>query len=510
MIEQLATPGVYVTEVDGFSNAVVAVPTGIPVFLGYTAKNSGKAASTTLPVRISSLAEYIDIFGAAPQIEYDYVSNSQAIPPYQANKAAPAFGLYYGLELFFNNGGGVCHVLSLGTYDEVIAAGAFGKDVYARALPVAAGCTEADLLVMPDAVHLELDDWASVSQLALQSCEQSQHLICVLDVRNGYLPADGTAHDPITGGTGSGGFYRIAGLGEEFNKYGVSYYPWLNTNIVSISEIDYRWISITSLALLVADLTTEAPILFPPTDSSGPAPKLQAYLNIVNGLTQAGDAVAVRQRHQSLMAVSPLYQSCMGNIATSVNLLPPAAAMAGVYARTDHTFGVFQSPANTTIINAISPVVTMSDQEQGSLNVPLNGLAVNAIRTFPNYGLLVWGARTLAGNSDDWRYISVRRTAMMIEQSVKTALQAYVFQANDSLTWASVSTAISNFLNALWREGGLVGSKAADAYSVSVGLGSTMTGQDILDGVMNVTIKVALVHPAEFIVLTFQQQMQTS
>ncbi|MFZ6870744.1 phage tail sheath family protein [Undibacterium sp. Di27W] len=506
MIEQLATPGVYVTEVDGFSSTVVAVPTAVPVFLGYTAKNSTKAAGAALPVRISSLAEYIDIFGAAPQIEYDYLSNSQATPPYQANKAAPAFGLYYGLELFFNNGGGICYVLSLGTYDEVIAAGTFSKDVYTNALTIAAGCAEADLLVMPDAVHLGLDDWTSVSQLALQSCEQSQHIICILDVHNGYLAADGSAQDPITGGTGSGGFYKIAGLGDEFNKYAVSYYPWLNTNIISLGEIDYSWISVASLPLLVADLSTEAPTLFPPSNPG--APKLQSYLNIVNALTQAGDAVAVRQRHQSLMAVSPLYQFCMSNIASSVNLLPPAAAMAGVYARTDHTFGVFQSPANTTVINAISPVVAINDQQQSALNVPLNGLAVNAIRTFPNYGLLVWGARTLAGNSDDWRYINVRRTVMMIEQSIKLALQAYVFQVNDNLAWNSVNASISNFLNTLWKEGGLVGSKATDAYSVSVGLGSTMTAQDLLDGVMNVTVKVALVHPAEFIVLTFQQQMQ--
>ncbi|MFZ6680233.1 phage tail sheath family protein [Undibacterium sp. Tian12W] len=509
MTEQLATPGVYVTEVDGFSSAVVAVPTGIPVFLGYTAKNSAKATGTALPVRISSMVEYIDVFGAAPQIEYDYVSNSHATPPYQANKAAPAFGLYYGLELFFNNGGGICYVLSLGTYDEVISAGAFGKDVYTHALPVAAACTEADLLVMSDAVHLSFDDWVSVSQLALQSCEQSQHIICVLDVHNGYLPADGTAQDPITGGNGSGGFYKIAGLGEEFNKYGVSYYPWLNTNIVSLSDIDYSWISAASLPLLVADLTTEAPTLFSPDASGAASSKLQSYLNIVNSLTQAGDAVAVRQRHQSLTALSPLYRSCMNNIAISVNLLPPAAAMGGVYARTDHTFGVFQSPANTTIINAISPAVTINDQEQENLNMPLNGMAVNAIRTFPNYGLLVWGARTLAGNSDDWRYISVRRTMIMLEQSIKNALLSYVFQPNTNLTWVAVTSTISNFLNTQWKDGALVGSKAADAFSVSVGLGSTMSSQDILDGVMNVTVKVALVHPAEFIVLTFQQQMQT-
>jgi len=135
---------------------------------------------------------------------------------------------------------------------------------------------------------------------------------------------------------------------------------------------------------------------------------------------------------------------------------------------------------------------------------------VNAIRSFPNFGLLVWGARTLAGNSDDWRYINVRRTVIMIEQSVKTALQTYVFQANDSLAWTSANASISNFLNMLWKEGALVGSKPTDAYSVSVGLGSTMTAQDILDGLMKISVSLALVHPAEFIVLNFQQQMQTS
>jgi phage tail sheath protein FI len=184
--------------------------------------------------------------------------------------------------------------------------------------------------------------------------------------------------------------------------------------------------------------------------------------------------------------------------------------MAGVYTRNDNTFGVFQSPANTTIKYAVSPAVNMSDADQGNLNVPLNGLAVNAIRSFPNYGLLVWGARTMAGNSDDWRYISVRRTMIFLEQSIKIAMQAYVFQANDNLTWVAVSSTISNFLNGQWKAGALVGAKPADAYSVAVGLGSTMSGEDILQGFMRVTVKVAVVRPAEFIVLTFQQQMQTS
>ena len=135
---------------------------------------------------------------------------------------------------------------------------------------------------------------------------------------------------------------------------------------------------------------------------------------------------------------------------------------------------------------------------------------MNAIRVFPNGGLLVSGARTLAGNSDDWRYINVKRTMIMLEQSIKAALPSCVFQANDGLTGNSVNVSISSFLNALWKDGVLAGSKPGEAYSVRVGLGTTMTGRGIMDGVMKVAVSVALLHPAEFFVLNFQEHMQAS
>ena len=98
----------------------------------------------------------------------------------------------------------------------------------------------------------------------------------------------------------------------------------------------------------------------------------------------------------------------------------------------------------------------------------------------------------------------------MLEQSIKAAVMTYVFAPNDASTWVSVQNMIANFLTNQWKAGALAGAKAADAFSVTVGLGSTMTADDILDGYMRVTVKVAIVHPAEFIELTFQQQMQTS
>lgn len=176
----------------------------------------------------------------------------------------------------------------------------------------------------------------------------------------------------------------------------------------------------------------------------------------------------------------------------------------------DNSIGVFKAPANTGINSVVSPALDMTSADQEDLNVPLDGKAINAIRAFPGRGVLIWGARTLDGNSQDWRYINVRRTIIMLEQSIKFACLAYVFEANVASTWVTVQNMISNFLTNQWKAGALAGAKPEEAFSVDVGLGSTMTADDILNGFMNVTVKVALVRPAEFIVITFQQKMQTS
>ena len=239
--------------------------------------------------------------------------------------------------------------------------------------------------------------------------------------------------------------------------------------------------------------------------------------DVTNGVKGVKDAVDPNQTnvnatslHLSLMAISGAYKTVMQALKKQMNVLPPAAAMAGVYTRIDNTIGVFKAPANTGIVSVASPTVNITHDDQEELNVPLNGKAINALRTFPGYGTLVWGARTLDGNSQDWRYINVRRTLIMLEQSIKAAMQAYVFEPNVAATWSLVSSTISSFLTNQWKAGALAGASPEDAFDVAVGLGSTMTGDDILDGYMRVTIRVAIVRPAEFIVLTFQQKMQTS
>lgn len=121
---------------------------------------------------------------------------------------------------------------------------------------------------------------------------------------------------------------------------------------------------------------------------------------------------------------------------------------------------------------------------------------------------MVWGGRTLAGNDNEWRYINVRRLFILIEESIQKATGFVVFEANDATTWLKVKALVDAFLYGLWQRGALAGPTPESAYFVNVGLGKTMTNQDILEGRLIVEIGVAAVRPAEFIILRFYHKLQ--
>ena len=189
-------------------------------------------------------------------------------------------------------------------------------------------------------------------------------------------------------------------------------------------------------------------------------------------------------------------------------MLPPSGAIAGIYTFVDATRGVWTAPANMMPVAVTAPSVRLNDQQQGGLNVPVNGKAINIIRDFVGRGTLVWGARTLDANSNDYRYIPVRRTLIYVEQSIKGGLKPFTFEPNNANTWTAVIALVSNFLLGLWQQGCLQGATPKDAFAVRCGFGATMTGQDILEGNMMVDVMMAVVRPAEFIVLRIQQKMQ--
>jgi phage tail sheath protein FI len=173
----------------------------------------------------------------------------------------------------------------------------------------------------------------------------------------------------------------------------------------------------------------------------------------------------------------------------------------------DSNRGVWKSPANVSLNRVSAPTVSIERSEQDGLNVSDTGKSINAIRFFNGKGVLIWGARTLDGNSNEWRYISVRRFFNMVEESVKKATEPFVFEPNNANTWVKVKAMIENFLTLQWRSGALMGAKASDAFYVKVGLGETMTEDDVLNGKMIVEIGMAAVRPAEFIILRFSHKM---
>lgn len=182
-----------------------------------------------------------------------------------------------------------------------------------------------------------------------------------------------------------------------------------------------------------------------------------------------------------------------------------------MYSKVDESRGVWKAPANVELLNVIKPSIKIDNKDQESLNVDeTGGKSINAIRAFAGRGTKVWGARTLAGNDNEWRYISVRRFFNMVEESIKKSTYWAVFEPNDAKTWIKVKSMIENYLTQKWRDGALAGAKPDQAFYVKVGLGTTMTQLDILEGRMNVEIGMAVVRPAEFIILKFSHKMQES
>lgn len=207
----------------------------------------------------------------------------------------------------------------------------------------------------------------------------------------------------------------------------------------------------------------------------------------------------------------PAMRQLMARVAEKMSLVPPSGAVAGVFCATDGRLGVHHAPANASLEFVSGLGVRISHDAQKSLNVdPVAGKSINAIRPFTGKGILVWGARTLAGNDNEWRYVSVRRFFNMVEESAKKATEAFVFKPNDANTWTRVKAMIESFLQVQWRAGALAGATAEQAFLVKVGLGQTMTPDDVLNGIMIVEIAMAVVRPSEFIVLRFSHKMQES
>ena len=279
-------------------------------------------------------------------------------------------------------------------------------------------------------------------------------------------------------------------------------------DVLGITAAEYTALTDPAIVALYADPVTPAA-----KNEEGRKAVAGAMNNVLKFFNAVASAAAAYEKtfDDSLEAAMGIYKQIKTAIAASASILPPSGAIAGIYARVDNARGVWKAPANESINSILGPVIQITADQQSGLNVDaVAGKSSNVIRTFTGKGTLVWGARTLAGNDNEWRYVNVRRFFNMVEESSKKSTEPFVFEANDANTWVRVQGMLENFLIVLWRQGALQGAKPEHAFYVAVGLGKTMTSLDILEGRMIVEIGMAAVRPAEFIILRFSHMLAQS
>ena len=480
------SPGVYIVEESKFPPSVVEVETAIPAFIGYT--SSVQYAGENLlnrPVAVDSLLEFQAIFGPPPlignfSVALDELGNVVGAVPDPSAAANARFRLAFAMRHFYDNGGGRCYVVSIGGYGSGTASNIAADHL--AGLAVLAREDEPTLIVFPDLSGMAPADASNAGQVAAVRALYHSVLVQALNqcatLGDRFLICDLWDGDEA-GSTGITAFRN--GIGTRNLKYGAAYHPFIETTL------PWNWDENTITVSQVARREDNGAM-------TRPSPH--------NGMSLAN-------LKSSAANPSPLiYANVRGELDLFSVILPPAAAVAGVYATVDRTRGVWKSPANESLASVRSLTVAIDGDLNDNMNVDTTGKSINALRAFSGKGFLVWGARTLAGNDNEWRYVSVRRFFNMVEESCKNATEPFVFEPNDAGTWVKVKAMIENFLVVQWRAGALAGAKPEDAFYVLVGLGSTMTAQDILEGRMIVEIGMAVVRPAEFIVLRFSHKMQ--
>jgi uncharacterized protein len=595
----LRMPGVYTQEIQTLPPTVGVIPSAVPVFIGYTEKAEKNGVSILKkPTRIQSMREYEDLFGGpATEVKLHVDINDRAINPRrpQVNVTSVEsfnYKTYYALLLYYANGGGPCFIISVGDYNTPVS-----KDGLLSGIEPAVKAKEITILVFPEGTSINQSAYKDVVERALMHCAKMKNRVTIIDVSDenqdmssivenfqtgmpndieikkygmayyppletglsySYLPANVTIvnHEPFVAfksdqvGTLNG---KTAGEKSQAYEALVNKKKPLKEAIAGLNKTNEFLIALktafaaapaadnAALKVIVTSLETEhdekvstalATALNDPagtprdvlnTDAVAQQTKLDAQKTLQTTNDAAITAMQATgfdaDNHQPIKIYSgtlqdlrdtngTFYERVREGIKNFPVKMPASPAIAGIYVRNDATQGVWVAPANVSVFGAIRPTIDINDDFHANLNAPPNGKSINAIRTYSGRGLLVFGARTLAGNDLEWRYVSVRRTFCFIEDSIAIAMQDFVFAPNTPQTWIKVRSMIKSFLNRLWKAGGLFGNTPEEAYEVLCDTPTTFSTEEMLSGIMRVFIKVAVARPAEFIVLQYEHKFQ--
>lgn len=428
----------------------------VPAFIGYTEVDPGQ------PVRINSLEDFETHF-SDPEIPYTNGAHPYAymLDYVNINNYNPILSdqcyLYTSLKLFFDNGGRSCYVVSCGTYD-LDAVTPLQAD-FEAAFDLLQLLDEPSVIAAPDALMLGVNREAFYAY-ALAGCAERQDRLLFMSLEKGEEAA-----------------FR-SGIGTENLKYGVAFSDRVRVEY----EFEDEEFFITGGIATISNMTiAEIKSYFGPSGG--------AYLN----------------RFQTIL-------EWIGNDLETYKAQPPAVgAIIGAMCRHSRLKRIWKL-VGATLAGIEKPLSKFSPSEKDDLNIPSDGSgkSINPVLDVRARGIMVFGDRTLAGNSSEWRFLSVRLLFLQVERAISFYLSGLVFEKNDRAAWKRIRSEISAYLTDIWSAGGLAGSKPDEAFSVQVGLGSTMTQTDILEGRMNIEIGLAATRPSEFIILHFSHLLQNS
>ncbi|MFO7583364.1 MAG: phage tail sheath subtilisin-like domain-containing protein [Anaerolineales bacterium] len=480
-------PGVYIEEIPSGVRTLTGVATSITAFAGWAPKGPVDKAQLVL-----NWADYERIFGGLHKDSY----------------------LGYAVNQFFASGGGQAYIIRLVgsgnapaavTIDAKLNITAKNPGLWANSYTIATAISDFDatrfsLSVVETATSVTVEKFVNLSMSAsdprfVESLVGGQsEIINAVKAVAGDAPPTNTSQ-PLTGGA-NGTLLEPNAVAFEnaltATGAGINYLDRIDLFNILCVPGETKPSKLAALqkfcrdrrAFLIIDCASDATLA---SLTSGPD----------TALTGA-DSINSAFYFPWVNAPDPLREG-------RPRLFPPSGMIAGIYARTDSQRGVWKAPAGTEAslggIESLS--FNLSDPENGILNPQ----AINCLRSFPVYGPVVWGARTLAGNDQrgsEWKYVPVRRFALFIEESLYRGTQWVVFEPNDEPLWAQIRLNVGAFMHDLFRQGAFQGSSPREAYFVKCD-NETTTQSDINRGVVNILVGFAPLKPAEFVIIQIQQ-----
>jgi phage tail sheath protein FI len=518
-------PGVYIEELSSGQHTITGVATSIAAFIGWAPQ--GPVLQATL---VQSWSDYQAIYGG--------LSN-------------PASYLSYAVNQFFANGGTQAYIVRLVANENTTGAsqvattatnmvstltlfasnpGAWGNNLQIVITPSSADATRFSLLVqlVSGGMTTTLESYSNLSA----SATDSQYVVTVIDSDSNYItfmdPANNPPVPPTTAPSTPVAASVLLGATTKALDGDVLDPTDGSGKFESTLAPTSATTPFTGYRLL--DPVEIFNILCVPGESDATQIEaLQGYcagrrafyiidppqVSTASGLNTSGPAgnggTAISGQYLSnsayyfpwVLAPDPL----VGN---RPRLFPPSGFVAGIYASTDASRGVWKAPAgiNASLSGVLGLQYALTDAQNGSLNPK----AINCLRQFKVYGDVVWGARTLAGNDQagsQWKYVPIRRLALFLESSLYDGTQWVVFEPNDETLWGQVRMNVGTFMQGLFLQGAFAGTTPQQAYFVKCDAENNPPASVAL-GVVNILVGFAPLYPAEFVVIQIQQIVNQS